>query len=207
MSTVSKNQLGIALVALAIGLGNGCSSSLIGSDGGGGQAGNGTAGAAGGAGGHGGNGAAGTVGTGTGGTNAGGSGGAGGQGSPGTDGGVLACAMSVEQACARDSGPGGCDLTWSAVLADNSLCSANTIRSRNLVSVCGGYDVLGIFAIDGGTDFYYDGTTGALVAILGVGINSEPPCVGGPTAGFAPPAGCTTPETSPPQCTGDAGGD
>jgi hypothetical protein len=205
MQTRWIDRSGLALVAFAMALGSGCSSSVIGSDGGGGHAGNGAAGAGGGGGHAAGNGTAGTVGSGTGGTSVGGPGGAGGQGDSGTDAGVLACAMSVAQACARDSGPGGCDLTWSAVLADRSLCTANTIQSRNLVSVCGGYHVLSIFSIDGGTDFYYDGTTGALVAILGVGINSEPPCVGGPTAGFAPPSSCTT-QTAPPQCTADAGG-
>jgi hypothetical protein len=114
--------------------------------------------------------------------------------------------MSVAQVCARDSGPGGCDLTWSGVLADSSLCAAGPTLPGNLVSACGGYHVLSIFYLDGGSDFYYDGATGALVAILGVGINSEPPCVGGPTVGFAPPSSCT-PQTAPPQCTGDAGGD
>jgi hypothetical protein len=204
MLTAWMNRSGLALVALAMALGSGCSSSLVGGDGGGGHAGNGAAGAGDGGGGHAGNGAAGTVGTGTGGTSVGGSGGVGGQGNPGTDGGVLACAMSVAQACARDSGPGGCDLTWSAVLADSSLCAASASLPRNRVSACGGYHVLSIFYLDGGSDFYYDGTTGALVAILGVGIDSEPPCAAGPTAGFAPPAGCTT-QTAPPQCTGDAG--
>ncbi len=165
MPTVWKNRSGVLLVALAIGLGNGCSSNSGGNDGG-----------------------------------------EGGQGNPGTDGGVLACGMSVEQVCARDSGPGACDLTWSAVLADSSLCTARTIQSRNLVSACGGYHVLSYFFLDGGSDFYYDGTTGALVAILGVGINASPPCIGGPTAGFVPPSGCAT-GTSPPQCSGDAGGD
>lgn len=118
----------------------------------------------------------------------------------------MACAMSVAQACARDSGPGACDLTWSAVLADSSLCTTNTIESRYLVSACGGYHVLSYLFIDGGSNFYYDGTTGALVAILGLGINASHPCIAGPTAGFALPSGCTT-ETSPPRCAGDAGSD
>jgi len=206
MATTWINRSGLAFLALAMALGSGCSSSSAGSDGGGGHAGNGAAGTGGG-GGHAGNGAAGTTGTGgMGGTSVGGSGGAGGQGNSGTDGGVLACAMSVEQACARDSGPGACDLTWSAVLADRSLCTGDTIYSRNLVAACGGYQVLSIFSIDGGSDFYYDGTTGALVAILGVGITASTPCIGGPVAGFARPSSCTT-QTPPPQCAGDAGSD
>ena len=137
-----------------------------------------------------------------------GGGGAGGQGSPMTDGGVLACPMSVAQACAPDAGL-GCRLTWSAVLADSSLCAVGTALPRNLVFACGGYQVLSISYLDGGiddveNDFYYDGTTGALVAIVGDGFNLEP-CVAGPTAGFARPWGCTTTATPPPQCTGDAG--
>ena len=194
MPTTRTNRSGLALVALALAIGNGCGSGMLGSQGGGGQAGGSTAG---------------TVGTagsgGTGGTIVDGSSDAGAQGNPDADGGVLACAMSVERACARDGGPGACDLTWSAVLADSSLCATGTTQSRNLVSTCGGYHVLSYFFLDGGSDFYYDGTTGALVAILGVGINASPPCIGGPMAGFAPPSGCNT-GFEPPQCTGDAGG-
>jgi hypothetical protein len=177
MLTVWMNRSGVALVALAMALGSGCSSSSVGSDGGGGHAGNGSTGA--------------------------GGGGAGGQGIPGTDGGVFACRMSVEQACAGFA-PVTCDLTWSAVQTDTSLCTPNPIGSRDFVNDCVGYHVLGIYGIDSGTQFYYDGTTGALVAIVDVGLEAAPPCVGGPTAGFAPPSGCTT-ETSPPQCPGDAG--
>jgi hypothetical protein len=171
------NRSGWALLALAMAFGDGCSSSLPGGDGAGGHAGNGTAGVSG--------------------------GGAGGQGIPGTDGGVLACRMSVEQACAGFA-PVSCDLTWSAVQTDTSLCTPNNIGSRIYVSDCVGYHVLGYYGIDSGTDFYYDSTTGALVAIVDVGFEAAPPCVGGPTAGFVPPSDCTT-QTAPPQCTGDAG--
>ena len=93
--------------------------------------------------------------------------------------------MSVAQACARDSGPGGCDLTWSAVLADRSLCTANTIQSRkNLVCNAGGWHVLDIFRQGWQDSFYYDGTTGALVAILGVGIKKARSVRRGPDERF-----------------------
>jgi hypothetical protein len=205
MLTRWMNRFGLALVALAMALGNGCSSSLPAGNGGGGHAGNGEVGAGGGGGDHAGNGTAGTVGVGTGGTGVVGAGGVGGQENPGTDGGVPGCGMSIEQVCGGASA-GSCDLTWSAVLADSSLCVASMAFSRNLVSDCGGYHVLNLFFLDGGSAFYYDGTTGALVAIVGIGINAGSPCVGGPAGGFVPPSGCAT-GTSPPQCTGDAGGD
>jgi hypothetical protein len=177
MRTAWMNRL--ALLALALALGAGCSANLVGNDGGSGQAGNGGAGP--------------------------GGGGAGGQGIPGTDGGVFACGASVEQACAHLA-PESCDLTWSAEQTDTSLCNPNNVGSRIFVSDCVGYHVLTIDGIDSGTELYYDSTTGALVAILNVGFEMVPPCIGGPTAGFAPPSGCTT-QTPTATCRGDAGGD
>ncbi len=197
MLTVWTNRSGLALVALAMALGTGCSSStlgssgLVGSDGGGGHAGNGTAGMSGG----------GQTGGGAGVGVAGG--GVGGQGNPGYDAGILACAMSVEQACAGLASTEPCDLTWSAVLADSSLCPA--VFEHVLISTCGGYRLLVLADLDGGSVFYYDSTTGALVAILSAGINSASPCVGGPAGGFDPPSGCTTSSSEPPQCAGDGG--
>ena len=146
------------------------------------------------------------VGGGGGGGHAGdGTAGTGGQAIPGTDGGVFACGMSVEQVCARLAYEEPCDLTWSAVQTDTSLCTAITAGWHIFVNDCLGYHVLGYYGIDSGTELYYDGPTGALVAILNVGLDATPPCAGGPTAGFAPPSGCTT--TRPLQCTGDAGRD
>jgi hypothetical protein len=193
------NRLGLAFVALGVIIGNGCSSDRLvtgGSTFHGEDAGNaGTGGASAG-------GVGGTSAGGAGGTSAGGPGG---QGNPTNDGGVLSCAMTIAQACARDAGGGGCDLTWSAVLEDSSLCASSATLPHYAVWTCGGYDVLSIRYIDGGSDFYYDGTTGALVAILGVGINGGNPCAGGPAVGFTPPSDCNTIWTSPPQCTSDPG--
>jgi hypothetical protein len=174
MLTAWMNRAGLAL---AMALASGCSANLVGSDGGGGRAGSGTPGM--------------------------GGGGAGGQGIPGTDGGVFACGMSVEQACTHFA-PLTCDLTWSAVQTDTSLCTDITAGARIFVNDCLGYHVLGYYGIDSGTELYYDGTSGALVAILNVGFEVAAPCAGGPTTGFAPPSGCTT-TTPPPQCAGDAG--
>jgi hypothetical protein len=175
---VRGNGLVLGLVALAIGLACGCGSSLAGSDGGGGHAGSGAGGSG---------------------------GGAGGPGNPGTDSGVLSCGMSVAQACASLT-PETCDLTWSAVQTDTSLCTLNTVQSRHLVYDCVGYHVLGSYAIDSGIELYYDSTTGDLVAILSVGAGSATGCLGGPSGGFTHPSGCDNGSSlPPPQCVVDGG--
>jgi hypothetical protein len=169
-----RHPLVLVLGALAIGLGNGCSSTSLVNGGGGGHAGNGT-----------------------------GAGGAGGQEDPWIDAGVFPCGMTVAQKCASIA-PETCDLTWSAVQTDTSLCTANTTTARHLEHDCVGYHVLGTYGIDSGTEFYYDSTTGDLVAILNVGVGSNA-CVGGPADGFTHPLGCSNSYLPPPDCAVDGG--
>lgn len=177
-----RRSLALGLAALAIGLGDGCSSTSAGSDGGGGHAGSGAGGAAG-------MGGRGTAGMG---------GGAGGPGNAGTDSGVLSCGMSVEQACATVA-TDTCDLTWSAVQTDITLCGYLHFESE-----CVGYHVLGANSVDVGTGFYYDSTSGALIAIVN-NNNAAISCFAGPSGGFTPPSGCSNVTSPPPQCIVDAG--
>jgi len=118
---------------------------------------------------------------------------------------VLACDMSAAQGCSYAS---PCELTWSTVLTDQALCAPNAARFDPNIYDCGGYHVLKETALGpGGTAFYfYDQTSGALVAIVDVG-DTQPSCVGGPSTGFARPPGCagTGNAPAPPQCATDGG--
>jgi hypothetical protein len=59
--------------------------------------------------------------------------------------------------------------------------------------------------VDTGSSFYYDGTSGALVAIVNVS-NAGTTCVFGPSGGFVQPACDGAAVSSPPlQCIVDAG--
>lgn len=116
--------------------------------------------------------------------------------------GVLSCAMTAQQVCSAFA-TDECDSTWSMVLADASLC-ASSIDSRYFEFDCGGYHVLRAVAIDSSADFYYDGTSGALVAIVNNDEGASS-CHGGPATGFTPPSGCTNTTSPPPNCAVDGG--
>jgi hypothetical protein len=116
--------------------------------------------------------------------------------------GVLSCAMTAQQGCSTSS-TDECNSTWAMLQADASLCASSPI-GRYFEYDCGGYHVLRAVAIDSSGDYYYDGTSGTLVAIL---YNDEGTlsCAAGPAAGFTPPSGCTNTTSPPPNCTVDGG--
>ena len=108
--------------------------------------------------------------------------------------------VSAAESCASRS---SCDATWSAVLGDQTLCS--TPGESYSVYTCGGYDVLDEFGNDTGALYFYDGSSGALVAITGGG-NFGPFCLAGPPTGFVQPdCQLDGPPGPPPQCLADAG--
>jgi hypothetical protein len=123
------------------------------------------------------------------------------------DSGVLSCNMSVAQYCSS-SGPDTCDHTWSAAQTDLALCTAGAGGYHHTYEYdCGGYYALRQVDIDSGSTFYYDGTSGALIAIVDDGLG-ETNCGGGPSTGFVPPTCSAAASTTlPPQCAADGGVD
>jgi len=111
--------------------------------------------------------------------------------------------MSVGQACSMPLPSTSCELTWLAASTDTALCNPNGVRSSEYD--CGGYHVLRQIGVDSGATFYYDGTSGALVAIVTNSIAGAK-CVGGPATGFSPPScSAATNPPPPPQCIVDGG--
>lgn len=117
------------------------------------------------------------------------------------------CSTSIEAYCAGQ--PGGCDLTWNAVLADPGLCTVATLTSgwSYSVSDCGNYHVLAGGGESGGATDYYDRATGMLVAELFVGHSTDVTCLGGPSGGFTPPDCSGSTAVPPPICATDGGAD
>jgi hypothetical protein len=123
------------------------------------------------------------------------------------DSGVLSCNKSVAQYCSS-SGPDTCDHTWSAAQTDLALCPAGSGGYDHTHEYdCGGYHALRLVGIDSGSRFYYDGTSGALIAIVDDGLGGTN-CGGGPSTGFVPPT-CAAAASMmlPPQCAADGGVD
>jgi hypothetical protein len=95
----------------------------------------------------------------------------------------LSCNRSIAEACAN----GGCALSWDQAATTTAFCSAqDTVPAMR--ADCGGYHVIAVTHFDSGASFYYDGTTGMLVAIVGFSPpNPMATCTGGPAAGFELP--------------------
>ena len=106
----------------------------------------------------------------------------------------LACQRSVAELCAYFSGS-GCPLTWDDVESGQAAClmlSANLVPDTFVVGDCGAYRKLLYLESDIGVGFYYDATSGQLVAIVGSGPQpGERGCGGGPAEGFTVPS-CPT---------------
>jgi hypothetical protein len=120
-----------------------------------------------------------------------------------TDAAVMPCnGVSAAEGCPSGS---SCDATWSAVLSDQTLCPFVSPGMSYTVYDCGGYHVLDEFGSDRGTTYYYDMTSGDVVAIFGGSNWSR--CLAGPSTGFDPPSECQLdgPPGPPPQCPVDAG--
>jgi hypothetical protein len=112
----------------------------------------------------------------------------------------LECHDSIAHACAT---PGNCVLTWAEAQNDTAFCSiaAQFPPSR---ADCGGYHVVTVSVIDVSGTYYYDATTGMLVAIVHAGLGGTE-CVAGPAGGFTLPK-CTEGSEDLPQCL-DGGAD
>ena len=97
-----------------------------------------------------------------------------------------ACTMSIAAYCAGRT-DAECAPTWSAVLADTSFCGGQSAGAE-MDSACDPYQVRLLNYIDVGTVSYYDANSGALLAIVTVGMGGGV-CLGGST-NFAIPGTC-----------------
>jgi hypothetical protein len=117
---------------------------------------------------------------------------------------TLSCGQSIAAACATS---GDCVLSWDQAATGTAFCSALE-TAPPMRADCGAYHVVTtITHLDAVTSYYYDMTTGMLVAIIGAYAPSATDvCVAGPPGGFALPT-CTGPVSeSLPPCI-DAGTD
>jgi hypothetical protein len=97
-----------------------------------------------------------------------------------------ACTMSIAAYCAGRT-DAECAPTWSAVLADTSFCGGQSTVGE-MDYACQPYQVRLLNDIDVGTHSYYDANSGALLAIVTVGMGGGG-CLGGST-NFTAPANC-----------------
>jgi hypothetical protein len=115
---------------------------------------------------------------------------------------VSPCTTSLAMACAM-SGVGPCPPTVGAVVQD--ACAPG--GARWFEERCGTYEVLVASGVDTSNEYYFDASSGALVAVVFRGISGAQGCVGGPV-GYDPPGRCTPigPFPTTP-CARDAGSD
>jgi hypothetical protein len=101
-----------------------------------------------------------------------------------------ACAGSAKNVCIADS---GCDLscppTWSAALADRSMCVPSCGFQRELIADCGQYQQWQLAAGDCSVVYYYEKSTGMLVALFAYCAGDPRACQFGPS-GFTEPTTC-----------------
>ena len=94
----------------------------------------------------------------------------------------LACRNSIAQYCAT---PGNCVLTWAEAQNDAFFCSDAPPFPPSRAD-CGGYHVVTVAVTDVAGTYYYDTSTGMLVAVVIAGFGGTE-CVGGPSGGFTLP--------------------
>jgi hypothetical protein len=110
---------------------------------------------------------------------------------------TLACGASIADACAiRDD----CVLTWDEARVDTAICAGPTLYPP-LRADCGSTHAVTVNYVDSAFTYYYDGTTGNLVAIVTVNPHDDTTaCTAGPATGFTLPV-CTGAASEPlPQC-------
>lgn len=116
-----------------------------------------------------------------------------------------ACPESLAKACAKQVQPGqlgvSCIDTWDHVLTDQRYCGGLAEYQAD----CSAYRSLAVVNVDSSYTYYYDKTTGALVAIYtnGPGGNG-PQCLAGPAGFKLPKCGASQPLAP---CPEDAGTD
>ena len=116
---------------------------------------------------------------------------------------TLPCSRSIEELCAAS---GSCVLTWDEVQSGGRVCALPSVATP-LRADCGGTHAVTIAHPDANTTYYYDGTSGMLVAIiLSSGTNGTTVCTAGPAGGFAIPV-CTGTGSEPLAACLDAGTD
>jgi hypothetical protein len=119
--------------------------------------------------------------TGAAGTAGGGGGGTAGGGGTGPDAGII-CPHEVGPADCSASYPASCRPFWTDVLA-NPVCEPGAVdHSYEVRFDCNGYHVSQVQHVDSVQTYFYDATTGALVASYGLG-NLFPNCVAGAPSG------------------------
>jgi hypothetical protein len=96
----------------------------------------------------------------------------------------LGCSRSVAAYCASFR---QCPLTWDEVQSGPPLCLPDETYQ---VADCGGYRKLTYVGTDTGASFYYDPTSGQLVAIVNTSAvgSIQQMCLGGPAEGFTVPS-------------------
>jgi hypothetical protein len=117
------------------------------------------------------------------------------------DGGARCSPLDLATEC-----PGGdlaeCQPTWAEVLA-HPQCSGSPANlgpvSREGRVDCGGYHIRGVTHVDWGSSYYYDITSGALVAIYLLGSGPGSGTCFGPSQGIV--VDCTNAPSTPPVCT------
>jgi hypothetical protein len=142
-------------------------------------------------------------------TTSGGAGGAGARPSDGTGGAGgsgPSCPVPVDRVCAAmPQGQGGltsCAPTWSAVIPEAGNCAR---MIAEWTQDCGPYKSRWLVQADVGTVYYYDATSGALVAIVSLTNPLVQRCLAGP-GDFVIPTSCG-PVQSTPCSPADAGAD
>jgi hypothetical protein len=94
----------------------------------------------------------------------------------------LTCDESIAQRCAT---PGSCALTWDEARDDTRFCPSGSPLPAHRAD-CGSYHAITVNAVDTNTTYYYDVTSGRLVAIVQAGFGGTS-CVAGPEDGFTRP--------------------
>ncbi len=103
------------------------------------------------------------------------------------DGGV--CTSSTSSACVGDSGCYWCPPSWSEALADRSFCVPSCGYQHEFLFDCGDYQSLMRAADDCSLTYYYEKSTGTLVALFSA-CTSQAVCDFGPF-GFSQPTTCS----------------
>jgi hypothetical protein len=101
---------------------------------------------------------------------------------------VCTSSSTPSQCMADSSCYAMCPPTWSAALADRAMCIPSCGYQNVILQDCGQYQAWWISASDCSYIYYYEKSSGALVARF-FGCNTQPVCDFGPP-GFTQPASC-----------------
>ena len=88
------------------------------------------------------------------------------------------CFESLVGYCAKWDAS-SCRTTWQGVRADPPCAAANGLRI--LFASCGSLNLMAINGVDTGTSYFFDATSGALVAVVELGDPAGFGCIAGPS--------------------------